>query len=1750
MTSKATLLSPTDGNAMVPQSLQSLLSAAVRAILRECLASDDILPSIRDSLQPEAAQSCTIISIGTSSGSKLVSMIRDHNETADVTLVNEKAIMNGLSESKYVRQSKLAITGFSGRFPEAENIHQFWDMLRGGIDTHSETPANRWDVKTHVDPTLKRKNTSATPWGCWLNNPGLFDRSFFSISPREAPQMDPAQRIALMCAYEALEMAGIVPDSTPSTMRSRVGVFIGATSNDWCETNSAQDVDFYFIPGGNRAFIPGRINYFFKFSGPSFSVDTACSSSLAATHMACNALWRNEIDTAIIGGTNVMTNPDVTAGLDRGHFLSRTGNCKSFDDGADGYCRGEGVGIVVLKRLEDAQAENDTIYGCILAALTNHSAEAESITRPHVGAQQALFSQVLANAGVHPNDVDYVEMHGTGTQAGDSGEMSSVSQTFAQWPPGDPRGRDSDLYVGSVKANVGHGESVAGVTALIKILLMLQKNEIPPHCGIKTKINRSFPLDLHERRIQIARQPVPWARTTKPRRVVVNNFSAAGGNSCVVVEEAPMRPTEGKREDSRFAHVVAMSGKTPTALEANLRSLTQFLLKSETVSLPDVAYTSTARRLHYNFRASYAAQNIQELTKALEQDLASMPKQYRGPPRMVYTFSGQGSSCAGMGKLLYDTNATFRKDLNRFDAIVQDQGFGSILPYIRGEQTAQQSSPLTAQLSHVSVQMALAQLWKSWGIIPAAVLGHSLGEYAALHCAGVLSDFDVLSICGHRAKLLATHCQEGTHAMLVVRCAHHEVVTSLANVAIEVACINGPRETVISGSDKDITAASQQLDSLGIKCNRIPLPFAFHSSQLQPIMGHFARVLEAITLRSPAVPVLSPLLSKVIEVGDIIDPDYLLRQCRETVNLVGAVQAAQDSNIFDHRTHVLEIGPSLVLARLVQRNIEMPLTLMQSLEPNQDPWMVLSRGIATAYRVGCNVNWAQYYRDYDHSVIQLPSYSWDLKTYWMQYVNDWSLRKGEALPAITAASTDSRFKIDTTCCQKIVSVQFDGEQLHAVVESDLQSKSLKPLVAGHRVNGIAVCVGSVYADMAQSCAKSALKCFQDDASNIALVLKDMDMQESIIISDTAETQLVRMGVHCIWQQRKVEVEIKSADSKGQFNKIHAKATVVFADRKQEQQMLEQNMGTIGSQIESLKNNVASGQTERFSMSMAYRMVASLAHYDGSHKGCRECFLDSTSFEGVATIALAPENRLAGEFSLHPCVFDSILQLATFVLNANENSRFDQEVYVVRGWDSVFLTEVLQVEEKYTTYVKMTARDKDVSAGDIAITKEGSIIGCIKGVRVSRVPRRLMDVMFKPPGAASNNTKTTALSQLETKEVQLPNITKGRTDSSRVNKALGIISEESCIALPELKDEDLLSSIGIDSLLILVIASRFREELQLDLQPTFFAEVSSIGAIRAFFDAETPSSSSESGEDTGSATPDRLTSSTRASSVSDEGGRSPTKDQPVPVKKAPVSTSVVLQGTLHANTKTIFLFPDGSGSATSYMNFPRIHEDIAVIAMNCPYMTKPQEMEGTFEEITRILLAEVRRRQPHGPYYLGGWSAGGAHAFYATQVLLAAGEEVKALVLIDAPCPIGLGKLPQAFFDFWRNIHQPGQMMGDRPLPPWLMDHFKAVNENLRGYNAVPLPHGKSPKTYLAWAAQGTDNLAGFNGRHLLTEAENADLGFLMDNKTDFGPRGWETLLEDEIIIERAMTSNHFTIVRGDGAALLAGLIKRACLTQD
>lgn len=399
----------------------TLLQISLAEILMKPIRWDQVVKLDGTAWDMLGESACIIHPVGSNAVQSLTAALHEQKGArAQVQhLIDMRQIPSSVASKPSGRpdQSKIAIIGYSGRFPEAADPYSLWALLHEGRDVHRKVPPNRFNVETHYDSTGKKKNTSQVQYGCFINDPGLFDSGYFNLSPKEADQSDPGQRLALLTAVEALEMAGIVPGRTPSTQRDRVGIFYGMTSDDWREVNSGQDIGTYFIPGGNRAFTPGRINYHFKFLGPSISVDTACSSSAAAIHMACNSLWRNDCDMAIAGGTNVMTNPDNFTGLDKGHFLSRTGSCKTFDDGADGYCRADAVGTVILKRLEDALTDKDPIQAVIVNAYTNHSAEAESITRPHTGAQSFIFRKLLNDSGHDPADVTYIEMHGTGVSS-------------------------------------------------------------------------------------------------------------------------------------------------------------------------------------------------------------------------------------------------------------------------------------------------------------------------------------------------------------------------------------------------------------------------------------------------------------------------------------------------------------------------------------------------------------------------------------------------------------------------------------------------------------------------------------------------------------------------------------------------------------------------------------------------------------------------------------------------------------------------------------------------------------------------------------------------------------------------------------------------------------------------------------------------------------------------------------------------------------------------------------------------------------------------------------------------------------------------------------------------------------------------------------------------------------------------------------------------------------------------------------
>jgi naphtho-gamma-pyrone polyketide synthase len=1057
-TSRIPLISCSTGRKIIASNYGGLLKAVLHDVLIEQLRWDLVLGGSYTELiqtSPPGAQ-FAIFPILTNAAPSLAGTLSQ--STIDSAIAESSTVASDKPSGK-PDQSKIAIVGHSGRFPDAASTEKFWELLHKGLDVHREIPADRFDVKAHYDPTGKKKNTSRIQHGCFIEEPGMFDARFFNMSPRESCNADPGQRLAITTAYEAMEMAGFVPDRTPATQRDRIGIFYGMTSDDWREVNSGQNIDTYFIPGGNRAFTPGRINYHFKFSGPSFSIDTACSSSFAAIHTACNSLWRGDCDTAIAGGTNIMTNPDNFAGLDRGHFLSTTNNCNTFDDNANGYCRADAVGTVILKRLEDAQADKDPIYGVLLGAYTNHSAEADSMTRPHAGAQAFIFNKMLGQANVHPLDVSYIEMHGTGTQTGDAVEMRSVLEVFAKTP----RGAKHPLHLGSAKANVGHAESASGVTALIKVLKMMEKNEIPPHVGIKTKINHGFPTDLKARNVNIALDPTPWKRPENGKRTVfLNNFSAAGGNTALLMEDGPVA-VPAPASDGRSSHIVAISGKSITSVEKNIQSMIAFIESNPEASLPALSYTTTARRMHHNHRVVVTGNDLASIKSGLQnlgpcKDIR--PIQAAKVPNVAFAFTGQGALYTGVAKTFFETHSQFRADVNRFNHMAQTQGFPSFMPLIDGTGTSVDAlGPVVAQIGAASVQMALTRLWASWGVFPSAAIGHSLGEYAALNAAGVLSASDTIYLVGARAQLLEELCTVGTHSMLAVNASPAALQKYLALTTCEIACINGPEATVLSGKVAEIASLSDSLVSAGMKCVTLDVPYAFHSAQVETILERFEALAQNIVFHKPAVPFISPLLGEVVTDDGILGAGYLSRACRETVNYLAGLKAAVEANTVSEKTFWVEIGAHPVCSGMVKSVIGSTVTTLPTLRKNTDTWKVVTSSLASLHNAGFEIRWNEYHRDFKacQHVLSLPAYNWDLKNYWIQYSNNFCLTKGDEVIKVESKAESVGWNYGTTSVQKLIEEAHGAQKSSMTIESDLSDPVLARTVQGHKVNGVELC---------------------------------------------------------------------------------------------------------------------------------------------------------------------------------------------------------------------------------------------------------------------------------------------------------------------------------------------------------------------------------------------------------------------------------------------------------------------------------------------------------------------------------------------------------------------------------------------------------------------------------------------------------------------------------------------------------------------
>lgn len=955
--------------------------------------------------------------------------------------------------------SKIAIVGMSCRMPGGANdLNLFWDLLKEGRDVHQKVPADRFDVDSHTDPSGKTRNTSLTPFGCFIDQPGLFDAGFFDMSPREAAQTDPMHRLALVTAYEALEQSGFVPDRTECTDRRGISTFYGQSSDDYREVNAGQTVDTYFIPGGCRAFAPGRINYFFKFSGPSFNCDTACSSSLATIQIACTSLLHGDSNMVVAGGLNILTNSDGFAGLSRGHFLSKTGGCKTFDATADGYCRADGIGSIVLKRLDDAERDNDNILGVIMSSATNHSADAISITHPHAPTQADLYRRVMRNAGIDPLDVDLVEMHGTGTQAGDATEIESVTSVFSPATPN--RTRTQPLHIGSVKANVGHGEAAAGIMALIKVLLSLQKGVIPRHVGIKTALNPAFP-DLGRLNVRIPQEQVSWPQnSTRKRYAVVNNFSAAGGNTTLLLEEPPARHEPEK--DIRTVFTVTISAKSKISLKRNLEALLMFIKDMSTDDLPHLSYTTTARRMHHNHRIAVHGNSPDIIARQLEKHLATAESHRpisSTIPSTAFVFSGQGSFYMGIGRQLYGSHSTFRRQLNQLNDICLSHGFPSFLEAIQlpvERQSAPEPMPIVVHLAIVCTSIALCEFWESLGVKPCVTIGASLGEFAALYAAGVLSASDAIYLVGHRALLMQEMCTPNTHAMLAVRATMGQIQNALIGQSYEVACINGPNDITLTSSLEGISSARFKIEALGYRCTQLTVPYAFHSAQMDLILDRYEKLCSGVTFKEPKIPVISPLLGDCVFDAHTINATYMRNATRRPVQFTEALKTAVEMELVDAKTVWVEVGPHSSYGPFVRNAMPWDTMMVSSLRRDEENWHTFSRSMADLHNLGFNINWQTWHAPFESQLrlLDLPAYQWNAKNYWIQYNGDWMLTKN-AKP-LGERPQEASSTLQTAFIHKVIKETIDKDGSEVIIQSDILRADFLDGMGGHEMNGCAV----------------------------------------------------------------------------------------------------------------------------------------------------------------------------------------------------------------------------------------------------------------------------------------------------------------------------------------------------------------------------------------------------------------------------------------------------------------------------------------------------------------------------------------------------------------------------------------------------------------------------------------------------------------------------------------------------------------------
>ncbi|MGW1761131.1 type I polyketide synthase [Streptomyces mirabilis] len=1162
----------------------------------------------------------------------------------------------------------IAIVGMGLRFPggnsEPESFRRFLKEGRSGI---TELPTGR---------PLQGVPDDVCTDGGYLHSLQGFDAGFFNISPREAAFVDPQHRLTLETSWEALENAGIDPTSL---RHGDTGVYVAVTGMDYAMEIArlpVEQVELYAGTGMFHCGASGRVSYFLGLRGPSMSVDGACASSLVAVHLAVQGLRSGECGIALCGAANTISDPAYPVMAGRSGVLAADARCKTFDDAGDGYVRGEGVAMLVLKRLDDARRDGDRVLAVIRGSAVRQDGESAALMAPNGKAQALLMQAALKNAGLGAADVQYVEAHGTGTALGDPIEISGVAEVFSG-----SHSLENPVVVGSVKTNIGHLEATAGMAGLIKTVLQLQDKTIYPHLNFRTP-SRKIPWDRTPVKVPV--EAMHWASDT--RRALVNSYGATGTIASVVLEEAAAEPAEtpDRNEDGR-SPVFTLSAKSAQSLRLQLDAYADFMTGASDRDLPDICYTSNVGRAHHAWRVSSPVADVAELTRFIERQRGQFErlKTSAGRKNVALMFSGGGSQYQGMGSSLYQRFPVFRQYIDRcselFEPLVGHSLRGEILGTVDERLVPGGAAVLTARL--FSLEYALAKLWLSLGVRPSVLIGHSLGEIIAAAVAGIFTLEDAVRLVSLRGDLLD---RTSAGSMAAVEASRDHVDSLLGGYPqVSLGAVNGPSQCVISGDRDSVEEIAALLESQGIKVKRLQVPVASHSPLMDEIAGDYRAALEQISFTDPEFSIASTVLGRIARPGDMTTPEYWMRHLRETVNFAEAIRAIEERG----RHIFLEVGPGAELIGMGRQCASDESHLWLGSMHRDDPvGNTIRHTVSRLYSTGLPISWTAWHDGAAGSRVVLPTYAFDRKPYWLP------APKGQADAADSGQS------------HPLLGRETSGESQRPAGARTFQSRvnsSSPAYLAEHELNGTVVFPGTAFVEM--------LIAVQDAVfGEPTRPIEGLTFHEPLFLSD--EYLALRTTVHEVGHGlRRIEISSRLGSAENAVDRVHVSAHINTARGQGPSAGLRDTADALGHAL-------TTGTPVELILDTADLSSCFRGHGAGYGPTFRT-LQRAARYAGGTVVGEIEGRRPALADFLHPALLGGALQSAAGIF---QDQPFDGAAFVSVGAARAQLFRKPR-GAALRSVLRVTSREEERVIADLALFDEdGSPVFCMRGMSFQRV----------------------------------------------------------------------------------------------------------------------------------------------------------------------------------------------------------------------------------------------------------------------------------------------------------------------------------------------------------------------------------------------------------------------------------------------